>query len=413
MDNKLTEYVLRHSRKRDEELKYDFMPSLLEIIERPAHKAGTVIITGIFTLLVAAVIWACMSETDIVITSQGSIQPVGNINVVESAASGSVKSINVTEGQLVEAGDVLIELDSKNLEIDEVQLKSQSEILKAQIQVYNQIKTGKIFSDIDVTKYDTECRTYVQTIRDTDESYRNNLTELENEKLNADLNCQLARIQLEEYNETGTSRQVKSQEIVIEQQKNALDRAEMSINDLKAKYNAQINTQISDLTSKLKETESSLEKYSFSKDYYVLTAPVSGYIQSISVNTAGETVSADEKLVTIIPEDTPVEMVCYVKNMDIADIEKGMDAEIKLEAYPYNKYGTVDSEVTYISPGSFSHEQLGNVYLVKLSLNNQNEDIKIFTGLSGTVEIKTGKRTVMEYFLEPITKGFGESMKEK
>ncbi len=413
MDNKLTEYVLKHSRKRDEELKYDFMPSLLEIIERPAHKAGTVIITGIFTLLVAAVIWACLSETDIVITSQGSIQPVGNINVVESAASGSVKSINVTEGQLVEAGDVLIELDSKNLEIDEEQLKSQSEILKAQIQVYNQIKTGKIFSDIDVTKYDTECRTYVQTIRDTDESYRNNLTELENEKLNADLNCQLARIQLEEYNETGTSRQVKSQEIVIEQQKNALDRAEMSINDLKARYNAQINTQISDLTSKLKETEAGLEKYSFSKDYYMLTAPVSGYIQSISVNTAGETVSADEKLVTIIPEDTPVEMVCYVKNMDIADIEKGMDAEIKLEAYPYNKYGTVDSEVTYISPGSFSHEQLGNVYLVKLSLNNQNEDIKIFTGLSGTVEIKTGKRTVMEYFLEPITKGFGESMKEK
>ena len=115
MDNRFTEYVLKHSSNRDSELKYDFMPSLLEIIERPAHKAGMVIITGFFALLVSAVIWACFSEVDIVITSQGSIQPVGNTNVVESAASGTVKDIKVKDGQHVRAGEVLIELDSKNL----------------------------------------------------------------------------------------------------------------------------------------------------------------------------------------------------------------------------------------------------------------------------------------------------------
>lgn len=92
MDNKLTEYVLKHSRKRDKELKYDFMPSLLEIIERPAHKAGTVIIFGVFTLLIAAIVWACLSEIDVVITSSGSMQPVGNINVVESYTNGLCKS---------------------------------------------------------------------------------------------------------------------------------------------------------------------------------------------------------------------------------------------------------------------------------------------------------------------------------
>ena len=146
MDNKLTEYVLRHSKKHDEELKYDFMPSMLEIIERPAHKAGTVIITGIFTLLVAAVIWACLSETDIVITSQGNIQPVGNINVVESIVNGTVKSIGITEGQYVEAGDTLIELDSQNLEIEAEHLKRQAEIYRVQSEVYNLIKSGNFFS---------------------------------------------------------------------------------------------------------------------------------------------------------------------------------------------------------------------------------------------------------------------------
>lgn len=413
MDNKLTDYVLKHGKKHDDELKYDFMPSLLEIIERPAHKAGTVIITGIFTLLVIAIVWASLSKVDVVITSQGIVQPIGNINVVESATGGSVKAINITEGQYVKSGDILIELDSRGLETDTEQLIKQCEIYEAQLEICRLIKSGKTFSDIVVSKYKENVRTYIQAILDNDESFHNNLDELENEKNNADLDLQLAQIQLEEYNESGSSRQIKAQEIIIEQKKNEFDRAEINIKDLKAKYNIQINSQISEMDIKLQEIKTNLEKYDFSKDYYTLTSPVDGYIQSIAVNTIGETVSADEKLVTIIPDNTPVEFVCYVKNMDIADIVTGMKAKVKLEAYPYNKYGTVDAEIIYISPGSFSHEQLGNVYFVKLSLNNQNEDINIFTGLSGTVEIKTGKRTVMEYFLEPITKGFDESLKEK
>jgi multidrug resistance efflux pump len=106
-------------------------------------------------------------------------------------------------------------------------------------------------------------------------------------------------------------------------------------------------------------------------------------------------------------------MVCYVKNMDIADITVGMEAEIKLEAYPYNKYGTVKGTVKYISPSSFNSEQLGSVYLVKLDVDNTNPNINVMSGLSGSVEVKIGKQSVMKYFLDPIVKGFGESLKEK
>ena len=98
MDNKMSEYILKHSKKKDKELKYDFMPSLLEIIERPAHKAGTVIIFGVFTLLVVAIVWARLSKIDVVITSSGSIQPVGNISSLNTYVSGTVKAINVEEG---------------------------------------------------------------------------------------------------------------------------------------------------------------------------------------------------------------------------------------------------------------------------------------------------------------------------
>ena len=413
MDNKMTEYILKHSRKKDKELKYDFMPSLLEIIERPAHKAGTVIILGVFTLLIAAIVWACLSEIDVVITSSGSIQPVGNLNVVQSYANGSVKAINITEGDYVEKDDVLIELDTQILDIDAEQLDSQKKILDAQQKIYTKIKDGEKLSEIKIDDYDDELKTYIQSILDNDKSYHNTLDNLEKDKENADLNHQIAQIQLEEYEANGTEREAEMQELMVQQYELAKDQADVKIKDTKTQYSSQVNSKISEISGQLDEIETNLEKYSLSKDYQYITAPVSGHINSINVKTIGAAVTSAQELVTIVPDNTPVEMVCYVKNMDIADVEIGMETEIKLEAYPYNKYGTVKGKVKYISPSAFVSEQMGSVYLVKIEITDKHDDIDIISGLSGSVEIKTDKRTVMDYFLEPIKKGFGESLKEK
>lgn len=413
MDNKMTEYILKHSRKKDKELKYDFMPSLLEIIERPAHKAGTVIILGVFTLLIAAIVWACLSEIDVVITSSGSIQPVGNLNVVQSYANGSVKAINITEGDYVEKDDVLIELDTQSLDIDAEQFDSQKKILEAQQKIYTKIKDGEKLSEIKIDDYDDELKTYIQSILDNDKSYHNTLDNLEKDKENADLNHQIAQIQLEEYEANGTEREAEMQELMVQQYELAKDQADVKIKDTKTQYSSQVNSKISEISGQLDEIETNLEKYSLSKDYQYITAPVSGHINSINVNTIGAAVTSAQELVTIVPDNTPVEMVCYVKNMDIADVEIGMETEIKLEAYPYNKYGTVKGKVKYISPSAFVSEQMGSVYLVKIEITDKHDDIDIISGLSGSVEIKTDKRTVMDYFLEPIKKGFGESLKEK
>ena len=191
MDNKLTEYVLKHSKKRDKELKYDFMPSLLEIIERPAHKAGTVIIVGFFTLLAAAVIWACLSKIDVVVTASGSVQPKGNINVVKTYAGGTVKSINVSEGAFVKKGETLINLDTESLDIDEKKLENQKKILEMQKEIYQKINKGEDISKLKIDKYDDELQPYVKAIKDSDASYKNTLESLEKEKSTADLNKQI------------------------------------------------------------------------------------------------------------------------------------------------------------------------------------------------------------------------------
>ncbi|MBE6837173.1 MAG: HlyD family efflux transporter periplasmic adaptor subunit [Ruminococcus sp.] len=413
MDNKLTNYILKHSRKKDKELKYDFMPSLLEIIERPAHKAGTIIILGIFTLLIAAVIWACFSKIDVVVSASGAIQPVGNLNTVQSYTNGTVKSINVSEGDYVKKGDVLVKLDTQSLEIDEKQLSHQKNILLTQQEIYSKIKNGDDLSTVIIDDYEEELKSYIQAILDSDVSYNNSLLSIEKQKEMASLNHQIAQLQLDEYKSLNNTNQIKRQELIVNQYVIEIEQAELKIEDTKKQYSVQINSKLSEISSKLDEIQTNLEKYQLSIKYQNIISPVSGYVHSISVNTLGETVASGEDIISIVPDGTPVEMVCYVTNKDIADIELGMEVEIKLEAYPYNKFGTVKGKVEYISPSSFANEQLGSVYLVKVSIIDANEKIDIISGLSGVVEIKTDKRTVMDYFLEPIKKGFGESLKEK
>lgn len=415
MDKAQKEYVLRHSSKRDKELKYDFMPSMLEIIERPAHKAGTVIILGIFTLLIAAIVWACLSEVDIVVTSSGTMQPVGNVSSLNTYTSGTVKAINVEEGAYVRAGDVLIELDTQSIDIDVDSLNNQKEVLEAQKEIYTMIKNGKDVSEVDISKYSTNLQPYILTIIDNDKAYQNNLSILESAKENADLTRDIAQIKYDDYNTNPTisMAEFNAQELVLKQAENEYLQAEMNIYNAQTSYSEQINSSISEINSRLKQAESEFEKYQLSLEYQKITAPVNGYINSIAVNNIGETVTSAQQVATIVPADSPIEMVCYVKNMDIADIEVGMEAEIKLEAYPYNKYGTVKGTVKYISPSSFNSEQLGSVYLVKLELDDSNDNIDIMSGLFGSVEVKIGKQSIMRYFLDPIVKGFGESLKEK
>ena len=407
------EYLIKAEKRRDENLKYDFMPSMLEIIEKPANKVGTFIIYAILTLVAAAIIWACLSRIDVVVTASGTIMPQGKLSIVQTASGGTVSFIDVREGDYVHEGDTLIEMDTGSLSIDIDKLYGQRQILKDEIDIYSKVLLGVELQYLTVDSYDGDSKNAVMGIVNSDISYHSELDVLEGELETAKLNKEMADIQLEEYKSSGKSRQRESQELKIKQCELAVDEAELKIDNAKSKYITGINQQLSNMKTKLVETEADIEKYELASDGQMITAPVSGYINSIDVNTPGQYAAAGTQLITIVPDDAVLEMDCYVKNMDIADIEIGMDVQIKLEAYPYNRFGTVNGKVSYISPSSFANEDMGSVYLVKIQITEVPEDINVISGLTGSVEIKTGTRSVMSYFLEPITQGLGNSMKEK
>lgn len=432
MNNRLTEYILKHSKKRDEELKYDFMPSLLEIIEKPAHKAGMVIIWGTLSLLVIAIIWAAFSKVDTVVTASGTLQPQGDVSIIKAYGSGQIKNVLATEGEYVKEGDLLMEFDGASILIEESALQIQQKQLLVQKDIYDRLQSSlqrsiqsgmsetqtsdMQISDLDIQinaeKYEEDLRPYVSGILESYTSYINSIKYMEKDIELQKINRDIAAVQLKQYEQSGNNSQAEYQKLAVQQYEIEVEKKEIELEDKKSSYAATISSKLAEINTKLGEVQTQISQAELVKDNQRVCAPVSGYVSKIAVSQS-ETVAAMQELISIVPSDKPMEIQCYVANRDIADINVGMEAEMKLEAYPYDENGTVKGRVKYISPGAFSKEQLGNVYLVRLEIVELPENITVISGLQGSIEMKTGKRSILQYFLEPITKGLGESMKEQ
>ncbi len=412
MDNKLTDYVLKHSKKREEELKYDFMPPLLEIIERPAHRAGTVIIWGTLSLLIVAIIWAALSRIDTVVKATGTLQPQGDVSIIKAFGNGQIESILVLEGEYVEAGAVLMEFDSESLVVEEAPLIFQQKQLAVQKEICEIIKSQTDISHIDITSYESKLQPFVSAILESHTSFLNSVEYLEKELELCKVNKELAMAQLMQYEQMGLSSQVASQKLVVKQYEVEIAKKEIELKDRKTSYMAGVTSKQAEINLQLEMVQTQLAQIGFAKDNQKVKASVSGYVARIAVNE-NDTVTAMQELISIVPTDKPYEIQCYVANKDVSDIYVGMEADIKLAAYDYDEYGVLEGNVYYISPTAVTNDQMGSVYIVRLEVSNIPKDMMAISGLQGTVEMKTGQRSILQYFLDPITKGLGESLKER
>ncbi len=151
-------------------------------------------------------------------------------------------------------------------------------------------------------------------------------------------------------------------------------------------------------------------------NYNQLTAPVSGKISGISVNTIGSVVKPADTLLTIVPDGTELIAETFLLNKDSGFVKLDQETMIKVDAYPFQKFRTIKGKIIYISPNSYPDEKLGNVYLVKIKLEkdyleSEGVQYKISSGMQVKAEIKTGERRILDFFLEPIVKYLDESIK--
>lgn len=426
-----------------------FLPAALEIQETPPNPIGRAVIWAVVALVLAAIGWATFGHIDIVAVAPGKLVPSDRVKVIQPLAVGQVRAIHVRDGQAVKRGEVLIELDPTiaAAERDRLagQLQEQEAALERQRRFAEWLQHGR--------KPGAAPRSHLQStlLAQQMAEHRANLAAIDQalERRRADA---LATTRLVEKGERTlpliTSRadsvtklageglvpktaglEIEQQRIEAEQdlgaQRANLQSIEAAINELAeqrsaAHLQAQRSTSqaLEELESEVGALRQELLKARTVTGQQSLTAPVDGVVQQLKVHTVGGVVTPAEELMVIVPDGQSLEVEALVLNRDIGFVSAGQTATIKVDAFPFTRYGVIAGDIVTVSKDAAADEKLGLIYPSRVRLAHarmrvDTRDIDLSPGMAVTVEIKTGQRRLIEYFLSPLVQAVGESARER
>lgn len=404
---------------------YEFLPIISEIEEEPINPLGRVTFWIIIILIFFTALWLFWGKVDIVVTARGKVIPDGEIKIIQPLETGVVKGIHVKEGQFVKKGQTLIEIDTSTTQ---PQLQS----LQANLDYINTERT----------------RLKGEIVQDSENSFtQNELSKSTFADLNNQLNIksyEIKRLQEEISNyqkqlALNSDKEQRMQEVADIIARNELDkvRAEnmdyrskiASLNEqikgvqkemayIKSNFKTQNLTELAERDKKANELEAHIKEIEFKKQQQNIVSPVDGYVNTMLVHTIGGIVTPAEKVISIVPVDSPLIIKASVLDKDIGFIQEGMSAQVKIDTFDFQKYGMIEGIVKKVSKDSIEDEKQGLVYDVFItpitkSLIVDGKEQMISTGMGLTAEIKTGKRRIIEFFIYPIIKYWSEAISIK
>lgn len=411
---------------KNQETVYDFLPSALEIIESPPSPLGKAVIVIISIFMAIIILWSCLAKIDKVVVSLGQINPVGGVKVVESNISGKISSIIQKEGDLVNEGDNIIEIDDVNSEEKEIKLLEDLEIKKLDLEIIeSRIENRKVNYDIvDISEEKLEEIKLRENIslkkkNKEDEEFKSRLNEINGnidilENKNKELQDKYANMtDIDIFlNGKETLKEIENNTNQIENlKKNKRDYTKED--ELKKLETELVNKQNRNVKhEEIDSLKKNLDNLKEQKNNYFVKSPISGTILKLNYNTIGANVTTIKPVAEIVPNDVEYEIETIILNKDISKIEVGKEVVIKIESYDYQKYGTLIGKVKAISPNATMSDTKGMVYKVKVDFDlNQNPQIKILPGMNTVVEIKSEKIRIIDYFLEPFKKHVDNALK--
>ena len=356
-------------------LRYDFLPPMQEIIERPSNKLGTFIIWLILVIMITALVWAYNFKLDILVSANGHIVPENGLAIIKAKTTGNIQAISVDESDMVHAGDTILSIDQSEIQLQLDKLIHDKDILEVQYDMYTKLSEDVPTENIDTSVYG-----------DYESIAKSVLTEHD-----------LYLAKLKEYEDA------VSKGGSIEQ--DSVDRFILE-NDLSILQN------INSLKIKLYETENNIERLKNEQEKCVARSPISGKITQLQYRLPGVYITSGETIAYVIPENSEMLFEAYVLDKDIGDIHLNDNVKVRLSLYNDTEDEVVEGIVRKISDVAVSVQGTGNVYTVDISLT-KSDGLDGYIGTEGRCDIVVGTRSVLNYFLEPFRKGIQNSLKEK
>ena len=427
-----------------------FLPAALSLQETPVHPAPRRCAALICALFVVALAWACIGEVDIVAVAPGRIVVSERTKTLQPLETSVIRKVLVKDGDAVEAGQVLVELDATNASADGLSVRELLESarsdesrsvaliealrsghpprLAAPLSPHGQAQLHAEWQDISarLAKLASEqARRHAEaaTVRETIA------------KLEATLPIAIQReVDFKKLADQGfmsghagqdRTRERIEQERDLATQRARLLEAQAASNEAaqsRAAYLAEAQRALSERHAqamlKRQQYTQELNKTEQRARLTQLTAPVAGTVQQVAVHTEGGVATEAQVLMVVVPKDAEVTAEVVIDNKDIGFVQPDQDVTIKLETFPYTRYGTVAARVKRVTADAVNDEKKGAIFPATLRLGRTHIDvdgkrIALSPGMNLTAEIKTGQRTIIDFLLSPVRRAATESLRER
>jgi len=422
----------------------DFLPAALEVVERPVSPTARVTAWALLGLLVVALLWLFLGRVDVVASAPGRLVPADDVKLIQPGSGGIVRAILVRDGQSVRAGQPLVELDPTVSDADAAQAGKALET--AQLDA---ARLRAILSALDGQglRFTPPAGTTAEVAATQAALARAQLAEIQAgsqtraadtesaRAARAEAQIQAAKLSetlplLDEQiaaNETLLAKGYVSKLKVIEMRRQRLAAARdrdaalatarkaeaqiavaggnssQSIAESRARILADLAKAESDARLRQEELTKATKRSSLQR----LVSPVDGTVTQLAVHTVGGVVEAAKPIMVIVPARGKLVAEVSIANKDVGFVGTGQPVALKVEAFPFTRYGAVPGRLEQISSDAVQDEKQGLIYTARVTLDRatirrDGANVPLTPGMAVTADIRTGRRSLASYLLSPI-----------
>lgn len=431
-----------------------FLPAALSLQETPSHPAPHRLAWVLIALFLLALAWAVCSEVDIVAVAPGRVIVSDRTKVIQPLEASVVRRVLVKDGDRVRKGQVLVQLDPTMAQADKATIKElladavsdelRSSALIAALaanpgvalaQHAGQIPEGRVrrqlqaeWQDIaaKLARLDAEMahrRAELATVQATIGKIETSLPMLRAREADllalggqgfvsghATQDKMRERIELE--------RDLLTQRARLAEANSAIREAEQGAAAYRTDTLRLLSDRQAQAASKHQQLNADFSKAGQREYLTQLTAPVDGIVQQLAVHTTGGVVTVAQPLMIVVPDAEKVGAEVSIANQDIGFVYAGQKVEVKLETFPYTRYGTVQATVSIVTADAVVDEKIGSFYPATLTFRQKDividgKRVALTPGMNITAEIKTGRRRIIDFLLSPVQRAGSESLRER
>jgi membrane fusion protein, adhesin transport system len=418
---------------------YEFMNSLsAAIMIKTPSKTSRVIKIWLFSIFVF-IVWASYAEIDEITRGDGDVVPYGQNQIIQNLEGGIVESILIQEGQLVKTGQVILKINnSKSMSTAESNAMKFRELEAKRMRLHAQAndldyKSNKITlqSELEELLYDSSRLEFEAKDASIDKQIQQRKQEYKEAQAKIKTLQKSLEFVMEEIAMTapmvrqgvkskvdflqlkreanGIENEIESAELSLPRLKFAIEEYQEKRIEAKQLFINIAKKELNEVTAEISRLKTQQVALSDQVDRTMVKSPVDGIVQTLFVNTVGGVIKPGADLIEIVPTDKRLSLDIKIKPSDIAFIHPGAEVKVKISAYDYAIHGGLIGKVVKISPDTITDKKDNTFYMINVEtdknyLGTQENPLHITPGMMASVDIITGKKTVMQYILKPILK---------